>query len=296
MELAQRLRRLSDRPADRALYQWAAGAGLVVTLAYAGLAAATLRDTVDGVPVSAGDAAWPFWLGTAAVALLAGALAQIAIQLARPRLVPPTPADALPSVEDQRRGQLAWVLPALSAVAAVLLVRLAHTLLAAIAGGLAVLLATVAGIVAHYHLRDETPARRATAAAGLTVLTHGVALLLLTAIYTNKWRGLVSVPAITLATLLLLLQLTDGAAAAWLRRLLYAITGSLLIGQLTWPLNAWPAPGWTGGALLLVAFYLIAGLTIHHLRAALTPRVLVEYLSVAGLAFLIIAVAVALGR
>jgi Protein of unknown function (DUF5656) len=296
MEAAQRMRRLPARSTDRPLYQWATAAALLVTLAYAGLAVATLRDTVDGAPVSAIDAAWPFWLGTAALALLAGALAQIVIQMARPRIASRTPADALPLVEDQRRGNLAWVLPAVTAVASVLLVRLYHTPLAAVIGGAALFVATLATVVTHYHLRDERAMPRSLAGIGLAFLTHASAFYLLTMIYSNKWRSMYSATAIALATMLMLLQMTDGEEIAWLRRLLYALIGGLLIGQATWALNYWAATGWTGGAMLLVFFYLIAGLTTQQNRGNLTRRVLVEYLVVTGLAFAIITASVTLAR
>jgi hypothetical protein len=115
-------------------------------------------------------------------------------------------------------------------------------------------------------------------------------------IYSNKWRSMYSATAIALATMLMLLQMTDGEEIAWLRRLLYALIGGLLIGQATWALNYWAATGWTGGAMLLVFFYLIAGLTTQQNRGNLTRRVLVEYLVVTGLAFAIITASVTLAR
>jgi hypothetical protein len=261
-------------------------------MAYVGMATATLRDTVEGVPVSAIDAAWPFWLGTAAVALLAGALAQIVIQLARPRLAAREPDEQIPSIEDQRRGNLAWVLPVATTVASILLVRLYHTSLAAVGGSVALFVATAGTIITHYHLRDERLGLRAAASIGLGFLTHGSAFFLLTMIYSNKWRSMYSAPLISLATALMLLQLTDGENIAWLRRLLYALVGGLLIGQMTWALNYWAATGWTGGAMLLVFFYFISGITTHAVRGNLGRREIVEYVIVASIAFVIITVSV----
>ena len=296
MDLAQQKSRTPSRTpgrtTDRSVYQWALGAGLIATIAYLGLAAATLRDTVDGVPVSAIDAAWPFWLGTAAAALLAGGLAQIVIQWARPRVPARAGAEAVPMLEDQRRGNLAWVLPAITAVAGVLLARLYHTWLSGGIGALALFAATTATIVTHYHLRDDRPRLQAVASIGLALLTHAGAFFLLTMIYSNKWRSMYSATAIALATMLMLLQLTDGEDLAWLRRLLYALVGGLLLGQMTWVLNYWAATGWTGGALLLVCFYVIAGVTLHFIRGKLGRREVVEYLVVGGLAFDIITASV----
>lgn len=291
------MRRLPARSTDRALYQWAIIAAVLTTLAFAGLAVATLRDTVDGVPVSAIDAAWPFWLGTAVVAALAGALAQAVIQIARPRL-PRRPAATaeLPLLEDQRRGNLAWVLPAVTAISSILLVRLYHTPLAAALGGVALFVATAATIITHYHLRDERASAQALASIVLTFTTHASAFFLLTMIYSNKWRSMYSATAIALATLLLLLQMTDGESTAWLRRLLYALVGGLLLGQVTWALNSWPATGWSGGGLLLAVFYLCAGLITQHSRNTLTRSVIAEYIAVAALAFAIVTASVTMMR
>ena len=296
MDVAQRMRRLPARSADRSLYQWALTASALATLAFAGLAIATLSDTVDGMPVSAIDAAWPFWIGSLAVAILAGGLAQIVIQLARPRLPRRAAAAALPLIEDQRRGNLAWVLPGVTAISSMLLVRLYHTPLAASLGGLALFVVMVVTIVTHYHLRDERESVRALASVVLSFLTHACAFFLLTMIYSNKWRSMYSATAIALATVLMLLQMTDGEEIAWLRRLLYALVGGLLLGQATWALNYWAATGWSGGALLLVFFYLCAGLITQNIRNTLTHRVLAEYIAVAGIAFVIVTASVTLTR
>ncbi len=294
MHVAQRKSRLPARSLDRALYSWAAGAAILSVIAYAVVAAATLRDTIDGQPVSAIDADWTFWVATAAVTLLAGGLAQAVIRWTRPRL--PARAERLPAHADQRRGHLAWVVPAVVTVAAVLLVRLYFTPLAAAVGGLAVLVGTFATIVAHYHLRDGQTARRTAASIGLSLLTHASAFFLLTVIYSNKWRSMYSATAIAVATLLLLLQLTDGEEVSWLRRLLYALVGGLLIGQVTWALNYWAATGPVGGALLLVFFYFVAGTTLHTIRGSLGRREVAEYIVVCSVGFAIIATAVTATR
>ena len=283
--VAQRKSRGSSRSsADHSVYQWATTAAVIVVAAYIALANATLGDTVDGLPVSAIDAAWPYWLATAGTAVLAGAISQVIIHISRPRLAARADARPLPSTEDQRRGNLAWVLPSLTVVASVLLVRLYHTPLAAGIGALAVLLATAATILAHYHLRDERDALRNAASVGLLLFTHGVAFFLLIVIYSNKWRSLYSASAIALATTLMLLQLTDGEEIAWLRRLLYAVVGGLLIGQMTWALNFWAAVGWTGGIMLLVCFYFIAGMSLHAIRGKLGRREALEYILVSAVA------------
>jgi hypothetical protein len=183
-----------------------------------------------------------------------------------------------------------------TAVSSILLVRLYHTPLAAVLGGVALFALTTATIVTHYHLRDEREGARALASVVLAFTTYASAFFLLTMIYSNKWRSMYSATAIALAATLILLQMTDGEEVAWLRRLLYALVGGLLLGQVTWALNYWAATGWSGGALLLVLFYLCAGLITQHSRNTLTRRVLVEYLVVAALAFGMVTAAVTLTR
>jgi hypothetical protein len=295
MDAVQRKPRAPAEAPDRALYQWAFSVALIATLAYIILAAMTLRDTVDGTPVAAIDATWPYWAGTAVVALVAGGLSQALIGLARPR-GPVAEGEMTLAQEDQRRGTLAWVLPAVATVASILLVRLYHTTLASLVGALIVLVTTTLTIITHYHLRDLRPVARNTASITLSLATHAIAFFLLTMIYSNKWRSLYSASAIAVATMLLLLQMSDGIAAPWLRRLLYALIGGLLLGQMTWALNYWAATGWTGGAMLLALFYSVAGLTSHAMAGRLDRRIAIEYTVVLLVAFTILTVSVSYYR
>jgi len=63
----------------------------------------------------------------------------------------------------------------------------------------------------------------------------------------------------------------------------------MILGEITWALNYWPLTGWTGGAILLIAFYLIAGLILAQVRAGLRRRDILEYGSIAAVAFAIVA-------
>ena len=65
--------------------------------------------------------------------------------------------------------------------------------------------------------------------------------------------------------------------------------GGVILGEVTWALNYWPLTGWTGGALLLIAFYLVAGLILAQVGEGLRRRDLLEYGAVAALAFAIVA-------
>jgi hypothetical protein len=46
----------------------------------------------------------------------------------------------------------------------------------------------------------------------------------------------------------------------------------VILGEITWALNYWPLTGWTGGAVLLIAFYLVAGLLLAQCAKVSPPR------------------------
>jgi cytochrome d ubiquinol oxidase subunit I len=69
-------------------------------------------------------------------------------------------------------------------------------------------------------------------------------------IYIHKVRSVFSATAVLLMGVLLLLALTEGEDRLLQRRLVYALVGGLMLGQVTWCLNYWQATGWTGVARL----------------------------------------------
>jgi hypothetical protein len=62
------------------------------------------------------------------------------------------------------------------------------------------------------------------------------------------------------------------------------------MAEATIALNWWPTYGWTGGAVLLVCYYVVAGVLLARTqRPALRTRDLVEFGTVGGTALLILA-------
>ena len=59
-------------------------------------------------------------------------------------------------------------------------------------------------------------------------------------------------------------------------------------GEVTWALNYWVVRELVGGAVLLLLFYVLAGLNEVILRGELTRRLLVEYVGVGVVGFLLI--------
>ncbi|MBX6342652.1 MAG: hypothetical protein IRY97_09360, partial [Thermomicrobiaceae bacterium] len=182
----------------------------------------------------------------------------------------------------------AWIFPACLTFGLVALLEMYHSPVAVGAVALLAFGGIAAGMVLHHHLFDPSEPARQRARALYTILVHGVAFLALSMVYVNKVRSLFSATAVLVIGLLLLLQLTDGEDVLFARRLVYALVGGLMLGQVTWVLNYWEAVGWTGGAALLVVFYFAAGLIATQLHRGVGARDVLEYGGIAALALAIV--------
>jgi hypothetical protein len=132
----------------------------------------------------------------------------------------------------------------------------------------------------------------------LNVSSHLCAFLLFATIYGLKTRALISATAVGLATLLLMLELLSRAVAwhitvqsgAVSKRstiVLLSLAAGLVMTELTWGLNYWAAlTTLVGGAFLLVAFYVVYGLTSHYLERNMSRQTALEYglVGLAGIA------------
>jgi len=264
------------------------GRALVLSLMAAGglaglaLLASRLTVTTGTILLFARDE-WHFWAAGFALALVVGALA------ARFAVVAPHEASGLlPRLASPTVSTLP-ILPAVATFSAVLLVSIYHTT-AMIAIAPAVLAPTLlVALIARYHLEDDLGRLRRAARSAHILLTHGVAFLALAAIYINKVRSLLSASVVAVVVVLLLVQLADGERFPTERRLIYGLVGGLVLGEITWALNYWPLTGWTGGAALLIAFYLVAGLLLAQVREGVRRRDLLEYGLGAALLFAVVA-------
>lgn len=222
---------------------------------------------------------WRFWLLGVGLAVLSGvAIARLAAIEDRSRATA-NPFDepvALPTT---------GLYPAVATFSAVMAISVYHSqpFLAILPILLWVLL--TAGLVARAHLDDDVGTIRQAALTGHVLLTHMVAFLALAMIYINKVRSLLSATTVAVVAGLLFLQLTDGERFPAERRFIYGLVGAVVLGEVTWALNYWPLTGWTGGALLLVAFYLLAGLILAQVRGGLRAARLAEYGLVSAIAF-----------
>jgi hypothetical protein len=254
-------------------------------LAALGLLAQRVDPPLGHVPLI--DAAGrSFWVPAIALALACGVAFQLADRTglsaratAVARGVRYEPYPDLP---------VAWILPFTTATGAVLLLSAYHSSTAIAAISLGAFLFLVAGMGSRHYLYDAEEQTRSYARIVHTLVVHGVALGTLSMIYINKLRSLYSGTAVFVLAGLLLLQLTEAEDVPLDRRVLYAVVGGLVLGEITWVLNYWRATGWLGGAVLLVFFYLLAGIVLVRMQREVLLRDVLEYGVVAAVAFTVL--------
>lgn len=193
----------------------------------------------------------------------------------------------------RERSVVYWIAPAVLAVAlASWLNRLEEVelwLLGMVAAALLIPLALVAEYAAvSPHLRRDTWLQWA-----YRVLLHLVALILFSAIFDARLRGLLGAPLLFLGATLLASRLF-WAQARNLRQIgIHGALAGLLLSQLLLVLNYWPVSNLQGGLVLLLAFYLLVALLEQVLATdRLERKFALEYGGVALLGLLVIFFAV----
>lgn len=226
-----------------------------------------------------------FWLDVllvAAVGMVVGAAAEF-----HARLHP-----SFPKVSERIRYTL-WILPALLMWATGLALVLWRPDDMFLAQGLPLFGAVLVGLAVFAQDREVAVADDAAESVAvpkqlLSLLTYLAAFGLFTLIYQIKERSLISATTTAFVAAVLCLVLLRGAGAARQRTLMYAGLIGLCLGEVTWALNYWVVRELVGGAVLLLIYYVIVGLTEILLRAELTRRLLAEYLGVGIVGFLFI--------
>ncbi len=220
---------------------------------------------------------WKYWLPGVLLAAVVGVIvAAIARRDERPDL---------PSIT-------AGIFPAITLITGLLVIAVYHDRRWWFVAPLVVWLAILIGSIARALLMAPEGFTRDVARTSLTVVTYVIGFIALAMIYINKYRSVYSASAVTVLAFFLLLEMTDGEHASLLRRVVYAVVGALVVGQVTWVINYWSATGWTGGAFLLAVFYLIAGMSGAQLRDRIQVFDVVEFGGVALVAIAIVSAAV----
>jgi hypothetical protein len=125
-----------------------------------------------------------------------------------------------------------------------------------------------------------------------SVLIHLVGLLLFSALYDARLRGLVGAPIAFAGATLLAARLFWAQVDETRQVILYGIVTGLLLSQSLLVLNYWPLSNLQGGLALLLVFYLLVALLQRVLTLGrLERRFVLEYGGVALLALLLLLVA-----
>ncbi len=250
------------------------GAGLLFALG-----ALARRDATNGSIAFTLRASngWKYWLPGVVLAALVGAIiALLARRVERPDL---------PSLT-------AGIFPTVALITGLLVIAVYHDRRWWIVAPVVVWLAILIGAISRALLVEPEGFTRDVARTSLTVVTYVIGFISLAMIYINKYRSVYSASAVAIIAFFLLLQMTDGEHASLLRRVVYAVVGALVVGQVTWVINYWSATGWTGGAFLLAVFYLVAGMSGAQLRDRVQAFDIVEFGGVALVAIAIVSAAV----
>lgn len=269
--------------------QPAYGQGVVISLVAAGLvlllAIISIGNDSDADPPVLENTDALFWgLAILTMVLAAGGswwaertAARAAAQVGQPRA-----ATAMAT---------AWAVPLVSTFAAIFLVATYHNRAMLVIGPLIAFLGT-AGALLSRDLLDETDDQATRVASVIhTLVVHAIAFLAFSAVYINKLDSWISAPLVGIIGGLLILETLERGGIAPPQRVFYAVIGGWVLAQVMVALNWWPTYGWTGGAVLLVVFYVTAGLLlVRAQRKNVSTRDLVEFGGVGSIFLLLLAV------
>jgi hypothetical protein len=228
-----------------------------------------------------------FWLIAGATLLLAAGGSQFAERTAT------RAAEAVGQQRSANAMATAWAVPLVATFAAIVLVATFQNRVMLVVGPLIAFFGT-AGALLSRDLLDEADEQSTRVASVIhTLVVHSIAFLAFSAVYLNKLDSWISAPLAGLIGAILILETLERGGIAPAQRVFYALLGGWVIGQVTVALNWWPTYGWTGGAVLLVVFYVAAGLLlVRAQRRSVNTRDLIEFGGVGG-AFLILLAALA---
>ena len=189
--------------------------------------------------------------------------------------------------ENQRRTEYApyaWILPSLLVVGGYIFLRLFDSVAVQVIGAVVNAGLLLLVLFAQYYSVGRQERLYGWATIGLNIATYLTAFLFYGAIYNNKWRALLSAPAVGLVTFLLSYELLRQTRKGTRSIILYAGVAALGMGEATWALNYWQIPGLVGGITLLLAFYVLIGLMQSYLTGNLSRDVIREYVFVSFVA------------
>lgn len=179
---------------------------------------------------------------------------------------------------DRRYLFILWITPALSVIAAAIILAETPERIYGLVGVALAGLYLVAVILAEYFTIDLSDRRYNLARLGVNLAVYLLAIVLFATIYGWKIRALFSATGIGIAAGLLALELFRGAESDLHRTWLCATAVGLAMGEILWAFNYWNLSSLLGGGLLLVFFYAFTGLIQQYLWQRLTRLVWFEFL------------------
>lgn len=265
------------------------GQGLVVSI---GAAVAVLVLAISAVR-SGGSGQIPllqttrplFW-GLAVIVLIAVAigaqLAEVSVARAAASAGRLRPDTSLPT---------AWTVPSVATAAAILMVATYHSQAMLLVGPVIAFFGVAGSLLSRDLLDDATDGTQRMASAIHTIVIHAVAFFGLSAVYLNKMSLAATVPLVMAMSGLLVLETLERSTAPKPRRILYSVLGASVMGAASVMLNWWQSFGWTGGAVLLLSFYLTAGILLAGTqRTAFRTRHLIEFGAIGAVGIILLAV------
>ncbi len=150
--------------------------------------------------------------------------------------------------------------------------------------------AVMAAVIAlQLHTQSLSTAPRRGFRLALNGVAYVIAFLLFSSIFGTRQRSVLTATAVLAVSASLALELLRNAHTSVWRPWLYAAVIGLAMGEMTWALNYTRLADRTGGALLLLLFYIVTGMTQQHLWDRLSQRVVAEYIAVLALGLAVIA-------
>ncbi|MFN0070128.1 MAG: hypothetical protein ACKVVP_01395 [Chloroflexota bacterium] len=185
-----------------------------------------------------------------------------------------------------RLGWTLWILPAAATLAAALAVVQLDPRLARVVPVVGAIV--VGAVIVLQRIEVENRPTGSGYRVVFHILAYLTAFVLFTLIYQTKERGLITGTGIAAASGLLAMALLREVSNERRRTLLFACLIGLVAGEITWAANYWVVLALVGGALLLLVFYLLIGISQAILARSLDRRVLVEYMLFGLIGFAII--------
>jgi uncharacterized membrane protein YgdD (TMEM256/DUF423 family) len=184
----------------------------------------------------------------------------------------------------------AWAVPAASVGVALLYVATYHNRMMLIIGPLIAFVGVAGGLFARDLMEDVHEETERTAALVHIIVVHAIAFLGLSVVYMNRMSGWIGGPIVFALTAVLIFEYLDQADMTIPIRVLYSLLSGGVMTLALLAVSWWPTFGWTGGAALLIVFYVMASMcNARASNRALRERDLFEYAGVFLIGMIILA-------